>query len=64
MTFALQAMSLKYVNEQYKTIGSKVIDVPYDIDKQVARVKLESLGISIDTLTEEQVKYLDSWAEH
>ncbi|AEI42609.1 adenosylhomocysteinase [Paenibacillus mucilaginosus] len=64
MTFALQAMSLKYVNDNYKAIGSKVVNVPYELDEQVARFKLESLGIGIDALTDEQKAYLDSWAEH
>ncbi|MEW9698107.1 adenosylhomocysteinase [Paenibacillus sp. SI8] len=64
MTFALQAMSLKYVNERYESIGKKVVNVPYELDEQVARFKLESLGTSIDSLTEEQTDYLDSWAEH
>ncbi|XEC96860.1 adenosylhomocysteinase [Paenibacillus tarimensis] len=64
MTFALQAMSLKYVNEQYKAIGNKVVNVPYELDEQVARFKLESLGTAIDRLTDEQKDYLDSWAEH
>ncbi|WP_168120678.1 adenosylhomocysteinase [Paenibacillus sp. HB172176] len=63
MTFALQAMSLKYVNEHYKEIGSKVVNVPYELDEQVARLKLQSLGFGIDSLTEEQAAYLDSWAE-
>ncbi|MEK4359133.1 adenosylhomocysteinase [Paenibacillus sp. FSL M7-1455] len=61
MTFSLQAMSLKYVNDNYKTIGSKVLNVPLEIDQQVARYKLESLGIGIDALTKEQIAYLDSW---
>ncbi|QGQ95766.1 adenosylhomocysteinase [Paenibacillus psychroresistens] len=64
MTFALQAMSLKYVNDQYKTLGKTVVTVPYALDEQVARFKLESLGMGIDTLTDAQVSYLDSWAEH
>ncbi|WP_409341255.1 adenosylhomocysteinase [Paenibacillus sp. MBLB4367] len=64
MTFALQAMSLKYVNDQYKEIGSQVVNVPYELDEQVARFKLESLGIGIDSLSAEQKAYLDSWAEH
>ncbi|RKN86903.1 adenosylhomocysteinase [Paenibacillus ginsengarvi] len=64
MTFALQAMSLKYVNDQYKAIGSKVVNVPYELDEEVARFKLESLGFGIDSLSEEQKAYLDSWAEH
>ncbi|HZG88271.1 adenosylhomocysteinase [Paenibacillus sp.] len=63
MTFALQAMALKYVNENYESIGGKVVNVPYETDEQVARYKLEALGTSIDTLTEDQKAYLDSWAE-
>lgn len=64
MTFALQALSLKYVNEQYQQIGKTVVNVPYELDEQVARFKLESLGLSIDSLTSEQISYLDSWQEH
>ncbi|NHN30893.1 adenosylhomocysteinase [Paenibacillus agricola] len=64
MTFALQAMSLKYVNDNYKTIGQKVVNVPYDLDEQVARYKLASMNVTIDKLTDEQKQYLDSWAEH
>ncbi|OPA78455.1 adenosylhomocysteinase [Paenibacillus selenitireducens] len=62
-TFALQALALKYVNEQYQQIGNKVINVPYETDREVARLKLTSLGIQIDTLSDEQIAYLDSWAE-
>ncbi|WP_044479288.1 adenosylhomocysteinase [Paenibacillus antibioticophila] len=64
MTFALQALSLKYVNDRYKQIGKTVVNVPYELDEQVARFKLESLGLSIDSLTSEQISYLDSWQEH
>lgn len=64
MTFALQAMSLKYVNDQYKAIGNKVVNVPYELDEQVARFKLESLGFGIDSLSAEQKAYLESWVEH
>ncbi|MCR8641928.1 adenosylhomocysteinase [Paenibacillus sp. N1-5-1-14] len=64
MTFALQAMGLKYINEQYEQVGKKVVNVPYELDEQVARFKLESLGIAIDTLTAEQKLYLESWVEH
>lgn len=64
MTFALQAMSLKYVNDNYLTLGSKVVNVPFELDEQVARYKLESMGMGIDSLTDEQISYLDSWAEH
>jgi adenosylhomocysteinase len=64
MTFALQAMALKYVNENYERIGHKVENVPYETDEQVARYKLEALGMGIDTLTSEQKSYLNSWGVH
>lgn len=64
MTFALQALALKYVNDQYQTIGSQVVNVPYELDEQVARFKLASMGLAIDALTEEQTAYLAGWAEH
>jgi adenosylhomocysteinase len=60
-TFALQALGLKYVNDHYNELGKAVINVPYEIDEQVARFKLDSLGIKIDSLTEDQKIYLDSW---
>lgn len=61
MTFALQALCLLYVNDNHEKIGRRVIDVPYHLDEQVASYKLESLGIRIDDLTEEQEEYLASW---
>ncbi|MBB6636275.1 adenosylhomocysteinase [Cohnella thailandensis] len=64
MTFALQALSLRYVNENYRELGNRVVNVPYELDEQVARTKLASLGIRIDSLSEEQKAYLDSWAAH
>lgn len=64
MTFALQALSLKHVNDQYQSIGNRVVNVPYELDQQVALFKLESLGIHIDSLSAEQKSYLDSWAQH
>ncbi len=61
MTFALQALSLAYVNEKYQEIGADVVSVPAELDEKVARLKLQTLGISIDTLSDEQKKYLASW---
>jgi len=49
------------VLENHSRLGKKVIDVPEEIDRRVALMKLESWGITIDELTEEQKKYLDSW---
>lgn len=64
MTFALQAMALEYVNKSYETIGRCVVNVPYEIDEQVARLKLESMGLAIDRLSDDQKRYLESWQEH
>lgn len=61
MTFALQTLCLMYVNENHDKIGPHVLDVPYHIDEQVASYKLESLGVTIDSMTEEQEEYLASW---
>ncbi|MDQ2085498.1 adenosylhomocysteinase [Herbivorax sp. ANBcel31] len=61
MSFALQALSAKYVVENYSQLGNKVVDVPDEIDKRVAQMKLKSWGIEIDQLTDEQKKYLESW---
>ncbi len=44
-------------------LEKKVYSVPEEIDKEIARLKLLSMGIAIDTLTDEQVKYLNSWQE-
>lgn len=63
MSFALQALSAKYINDNAGKLQSKVYDVPDEIDRKVARMKLGALGISIDTLTEEQVEYLRGWGE-
>ncbi|MFT9847977.1 adenosylhomocysteinase [Aneurinibacillus sp. REN35] len=63
MTFALQAISLAYVNEKYNEIGPRVLNVPYELDERVARLKLEALGLGLDVLTEEQKSYLESWKE-
>ncbi|WP_080840485.1 adenosylhomocysteinase [Cohnella massiliensis] len=64
MTFALQALALRYANENYQSLGAKVINVPYELDEQVARTKLSAMGIAIDTLSGEQKAYLDSWTSH
>lgn len=64
MTFALQAVALRFVNEQYEALGRQVANVPYELDEQVARLKLEALGIGIDKLSDEQKAYLESWTSH
>ena len=61
MSFANQALSLEYVSQQHANLEPNVYDVPRDIDDGVAKLKLEAMGIAIDTLTEEQERYLNSW---
>ena len=59
MSFSIQALSLKYINENYKNMENKVYNVPDVLDKYVANIKLKSLGVSIDTLSKEQEKYIN-----
>lgn len=61
MSFADQALCAEYMAKHARELDKKVYTVPRAIDEQVAVLKLKSLGISIDTLTPEQVKYLSSW---
>jgi len=63
MSFANQALCLEYIVKNRQQLKAKVYAVPQDIDKQVARLKLESMGVEIDNLTQEQEKYLTSWEE-
>ena len=60
MSFAIQALSAKYLVENAKNLNEKLINVPRDVDLEVANRKLRFLGKSIDTLTPEQKKYLNS----
>jgi adenosylhomocysteinase len=63
MSFANQALAAAYLAENHKTLENKVYTVPDAIDNEVAQLKLAAMGIDIDTLTEEQVKYMASWSE-
>jgi adenosylhomocysteinase len=63
MSFANQALSCEYVVENAASLERKVYPVPEEIDREIARLKLETMGIAIDTLSEEQAKYLASWDE-
>lgn len=63
MSFANQALCLEYIVKNKSKLRAKVYSVPEAIDRQVARLKLDSMGIKIDTLTPEQKKYLASWQE-
>lgn len=61
MSFANQALTLEYLAQTAHTLEPKVYDVPRDIDEEVGRLKLLSMEIQIDTLTDEQEAYLASW---
>ncbi len=63
MSFANQALSAEFMAKNAAKLEKKVYSVPADIDAEIARLKLEAMGVQIDTLTEEQVKYLASWEE-
>jgi adenosylhomocysteinase len=61
MSFANQALCVRHVAEQHETLQNEVYSVPRAIDEEVARLKLASLGVEVEALTEEQARYLSSW---
>ncbi len=61
MSFANQALSAEYMAKEHKSLQKKVYPVPAHLDREIARLKLESMNVEIDTLTAEQEKYLSSW---
>lgn len=61
MSFANQALAAEYLYKHAAELDNKVYDVPAEIDDGVASVKLETLGVEIDELTEEQIAYMNSW---
>src|SRR6201986_3279045 len=63
MSFADQALSVEYMVKNYGSLEKKVYVVPDDLDKRVAKLKLESMGIKIDRLSPEQEEYLAGWSE-
>lgn len=63
MSFAVQAMTAKYILENHKNLENKVYTIPRSIDLEVAYLKLKSMGVEIDFLTDDQKKYMNSWGE-
>jgi adenosylhomocysteinase len=63
MSFANQALSVEHIVAHADELEAKVYVVPEEIDREIARLKLETMGIAIDRLTEEQARYLASWDE-
>ena len=63
MSFANQALSVEYLAGKKEVMDPRVYSVPRDMDMEVGRLKLKSMGTTIDTLSQEQLKYLNSWEE-
>ena len=61
MSFANQALAAELLAKEWQTLGKAVHRLPVAVDQEIARLKLQSMGIGIDTLTPEQVDYLASW---
>jgi adenosylhomocysteinase len=63
MSFANQALGVEYMVKNAANMQKKVYSIPEEIDREIARLKLSAMGVEIDTLTPEQIKYLNSWEE-
>jgi adenosylhomocysteinase len=63
MSFANQALCLEHLAKHHAELEPQVYDVPPEIDAEVARLKLQAMGVIIDQLTDEQARYLNSWEE-
>jgi len=63
MSFSDQALAAKYIVENAEKLENRVYRLPDELDRRVARIKLESMGVEIDSLTEEQIKYLSDWRQ-
>ena len=63
MSFANQALSLEHMVKNAESLERHVYSVPEEIDRDIARLKLDAMAVDIDTLTEEQIAYLNSWEE-
>jgi adenosylhomocysteinase len=63
MSFANQALAVEYMVKNHASLEKRVYGVPETLDRMVARLKLEAMGVKIDRLTPEQEHYLASWSE-
>ena len=61
MLFRSQALAAEFVVQRGKTLAKDVHRIPAELDREIARLKLQAMGVTIDTLTPEQQKYLASW---
>ncbi len=63
MSFSTQALGIVYMTRHYQEMDNEVYAVPNEIDQEIANIKLRSMGVTIDTLSEAQVKYITGWEE-
>lgn len=63
MSFSTQALGIVYMTQHYQDMECEVYNVPHEIDSEIAMLKLSSMGVSIDTLTDAQIKYITGWEE-
>ncbi len=63
MSFANQALSVEWIVANHTELGPQVYPVPEPIDREVAKLKLQAMGVGIDELTDEQEEYLRSWEQ-
>jgi adenosylhomocysteinase len=61
MSFANQALSVEFLVKNQGKLSAGVYSVPKDLDQEIARLKLQAMGFSIDSLTEDQLTYINSW---
>lgn len=61
MSFALQALSAEFIAKHHKKLGPRVYDVPAEIDRKVAELKLKAMNVKLEKLTPQQVRYIRSW---
>ena len=61
MSFANQALGIEYIVKNQGKLENKMYTLPQEVDVEIAKIKLDSMGITIDTLTPEQEAYLHSW---
>ena len=61
MSIANQALGAEYIIKNHEHLENKLYKLPYEVDVEIAKLKLDSMGIKIDTLTQEQQEYLHTW---
>ena len=63
MSFANQALGMEFIVKNRGKLENKMYTLPIEVDEEIARIKLDSMGVKIDTLTDEQYNYLHSWKQ-